>query len=228
MKKLVIIAVAACLSLSGLAIAIETDFNNVDWHQRKVVWNTLTSSEQAAYMDLYEHYLAANKDQATQVTALGVPLKGQVRTPGDDCGTATNEISVFPYSDSGDTTALVNDYDVLSSVTCNTAFDSNGPDMVYQIQVDQDCDLTVTESADTHDVVLWAVTDCADVDNTCIGSSDSGNPESFTFFASAGTDYWLIVDGWNGESGPYTLDITDTNGIGCSLVPVELQSFSAE
>jgi len=228
MKKLVIIAVAACLSLSGLAIAIETDFNNVDWHQLKVVWNTLTPSEQAAYMDLYEDYLADHKGIGTQVTVLGVPLKGQVRTPGDDCGSATPEISAVPYADSGATTGMVNDYDILTSTTCGTTFDSNGADMVYQIQVDQTCDLTVAESAATHDVVLWAVTDCSDMDNTCVTSSDGGNPESFTFTANAGTDYWIIVDGWNGGEGPYTLDVTEATATGCALVPVELQSFSAE
>lgn len=228
MKKLAILTLAFCLGTSGMAMAIEDNYNDVDWDQLKVMWNTLTASEQAAYMDLYHEYMEATKGGNFTVTALGVDLKGTIRTPGDTCGTATPEVSALPYTDSGDTTPLVNDYDVATSATCATGFDSIGADMVYQIQVDQTCDLIVTESQGAYDVVLWAVTDCADVDNTCVASSDGGNPENFTFTATAGVDYWIMVDGWNGQSGAYTLDVTEATGIGCMLVPVELQSFQAE
>lgn len=223
------IALAVCLSISGLAVAVELDYNNVDWHQLKVVWNTLTQSEQDAYMGLYEQYMAANKVAETQVTVLGVPLVGKTRTPGDDCGSASADVSAIPYTDLGDTTGTVDDYDISTSATCATGFTSTAGDMVYQFRVDQDCELLFTESAAAHDVVLWAVTDCADVDNTCVGASDGGNPENFFFVATAGTDYWVIVDGWQaGQEGGYTLDVTDQLGTGCSLVPVELQTFSAE
>lgn len=228
MKKLAILTLAFCLGVSGMAMAIEDNYNDVNWHQLKVMWNTLTASEQAAYMDLYNEYMETTNGGNITVTALGVDLKGAIRTPGDTCGDTTLEVSALPYADSGDNTALVNDYDIDTNVTCNTTFNSTGTEVVYQVQVDQTCDLTVAESQGAYDVVLWAVTDCADVDNTCVASSDGGNPEAFTFTATAGVDYWIMVDGWNGQNGAYTLDVTEATATGCMLVPVELQSFQAE
>ncbi len=224
MKRVVrILAVlAACLLVAPGLFAAE-----VDWPEVKKIWHTLTAAEQAAYQEM----MPAPAQGMGRVNILGTLVEPVVRTPGDTCGAATNEVSALPFAGAGDTTALVNDYDVATSVTCSTGFDSNSPDDTYLVQVDQTCDVFVSATSPIagHDVVLWAVTDCADADNTCVGSADTGNPEEFGFTATAGTDYWVIVDGWNGGVGDYTLDITETTATGCMLVvPVKLESFSID
>ena len=49
----------------------------------------------------------------------------------------------------------------------------------------------------------------------------------------AGTDYFVVIDGYStggtppGPSGAYSLSITSV-GAGCNLVPVALQGFSID
>ena len=204
---------------------------DVDWDQVKSVWNTLTMEEQAAYRALMpEEWSKPSKEAPGVVRVLGQVVQPTDKTPGDTCAAATYEISALPFSDSGDTSPLTDDYDLddATNVSCPTGFDSNGPDNAYRVQVDVTCDIMVQENAGNYDVVLWAVTDCSDTDNSCVGSSDAGNPENFTFTATAGTDYWVIVDGWAGQGGAYTLDLTEATATGCQLIPVELHSFSID
>ncbi len=194
----------------------------IDWDNVKSVWNTLTPDEQ----DAYRAQMPAQASARGTVRAFGKVVPPSNRAPGDTCGAATQETGGLPYSDSDTTVGLADDYDIVTSATCNTGFDSSGADNVYLITTDATCDVTVTESGGNYDVVLWAVTDCADADNTCAGSSDGGNPENFTFTATGGTDYWVIVDGWSGQEGDYTLDLTESTSTGCGLIPVELESFN--
>ncbi len=214
------------ISLAGLLLLLAaTPALAVDWPHVKSIWNTLTPDEQSAYLELLADTSAT--PGVGKARAFGQEL-GPNRVPADTCGAATNEVGPLTYTDSGDNSALADDYDVLTSVTCSTTFNSTGTEIAYRVQVDQPCDVTVTETAGAYDVVLWAVTDCSDPDNTCVGSSDGGNPESFTFSASVGIDYFVLVDGWNGQNGAYTVEISESGATGCSLVPVELQSFSIE
>ncbi len=232
--RLALAASIACVLFAGPLAA-----QDVDWDYVKSNWDSFTEEEQAVYIELK---VTMGKPQQPSgatgrtVTALGQELQPVNRIPdaaADQCGMSP-EVSVLPFSDSDDTTGAVDDYDIDTVVgACNTGFESDGPDQTYLLRVDVDCDLTVTESAAAggFDVVLWAVTDCADTDNTCIGSADGGNPESFTFSATAGTDYWLIMDGFStagADLGPYTIDITEATANGCQLVPVELQTFSID
>ncbi len=194
----------------------------VDWDTVKSVWNTLTPDEQAAYRAQMPAEWSQQRPQG-KARILGQDAS---LVPGDTCGAATNEVGALPYSDSGDTAPLANDYDI-ATATCSLGFDSTGPDNVYRVRVDTTCDVLASlDSSGVYDTVLWAVTDCADTDNTCVGADDSGEPEEFTFTASAGTDYFVIVDGWSGQGGTYTLDISEATATGCVLVPVELESFN--
>lgn len=110
------------------------------------------------------------------------------------------------------------------------------PDRAYRIQTDANCALTITATPtsawDTSLIVYQAncssaLTDCACVDDTGVG----GDAESVTLNAVAGTVYYAVIDGYSagatppGPSGGFNLSIT---GTGCSLVPVELQSFAVD
>lgn len=107
------------------------------------------------------------------------------------------------------------------------------PDRAYRFQTSANCTLTITGTPssawDLSLVVYQAncssnLADCACVDDTGVG----GDAESVTLSAVAGTVYFAVVDGYSagatppGPSGAFTLGIT---GSGCTLVPVELQSF---
>ena len=202
------------LSVSLIALFVMADpvaGADIDWEEVKSVWHTLTPEEQ----EIYRAQMPEEWSQASQRFGGGLP--------GDTCE-MTVPVTLLPFSDSGDNSALADDYDIDTSNTCNTGFNSSGTEIVYSVICDATTDVTVTETFGTYDVVLWAVTDCSDADNTCVGSSDSGNPESITFTATAGTEYFVMVDGWNGQGGIYTLDLTSTAP--CICIPVELETFN--
>ena len=56
----------------------------------------------------------------------------------------------------------------------------------------------------------------------------TGIAENVTFQALAQAEYFVIVDGWADMSGTFDLDITESGSTGCSLVPVEVQSFGVD
>lgn len=226
MKKLTISALTVCLAFSGLAIAVELDFNDVNWSQVKTVWHTLTASEQAEYMELYDEYLEANQGQigsTPAATILGKSVMPSPRAASDTCGMGY-EIGALPYADTNATTGFVDDYQLLGDCGGATSEPYTGEDLTYLVQVDQTCDLFATITNDDYDSALYVLTDCGA--QTCVAGGD--DPEDLTFTATAGTDYWVVVDGWSGQDGNYDLTISESTATGCLLVPVELQSFSAQ
>lgn len=107
------------------------------------------------------------------------------------------------------------------------------PDRAYRFETSANCTLTITATPTTaFDISLIVyqancssnLADCACVDDTGV----SNQAESVTLSAVAGTVYYAVVDGYSsgatppGPSGAFNLGIT---GTGCTLVPVELQSF---
>ncbi len=111
-----------------------------------------------------------------------------------------------------------------------------GPDRAYRIRTDADCSLTIdinptdtlTAADDLGLLVYQAqctndLIDCACAsDNGFPDNPDpNGNTEGVVLDAIAGTDYFIVVDGYSstlgppGAEGPFTLGIT---GTGCTLV----------
>jgi uncharacterized repeat protein (TIGR01451 family) len=101
-----------------------------------------------------------------------------------------------------------------------------GPDRAWKIRTNTNCTLTITmdpTGGEDLGLIVYQPTcssllsDCACVDDTGAG----GVAESVTLDAVAGTDYFIVVDGYSlgaippGPSGPYTLQVT---GAGCNLV----------
>ncbi len=85
---------------------------------------------------------------------------------------------------------------------------------------------------DCVDLALYVTTDCNAIQNGCVGADDYGSfgeTETVPFQATAGTPYFVVVDGFAGLSGGFDLSITEMGAVGCQLVtPVELQGFSVD
>ncbi len=154
-------------------------------------------------------------------------------TPGDDCIAATYEVASLPYSDSGTTVGASNALNFAGPGPCIGAATPTGPEIIYKVEVDLTCTLQVNHTpGPLLDAVIWVVTNCDDPANSCVAFGDTGSdgdPEILSFSATAGTDYYVAVDGWGTSSGPYTLDIVEVDGAtGCTLVPVELMNLTVE
>jgi hypothetical protein len=216
---------------------------------KKAIADTMTPEELAAY----KARLAANFSQHPPRPPV-IP-----QTPADICTAATPEIGALPYGPIADTTVGANDnFDLPADTTAPTCTASSActgagpggslprgaiytgtgtaPDRAWRIRTDANCTLTINmDPTSTQDLALIvyqancssSLADCACVDDTGVG----GAAESVTLNAVAGTDYFIVVDGYStggtppGPSGPYTLQVA---GTGCNLVPVELQKFSVE
>jgi hypothetical protein len=104
---------------------------------------------------------------------------------------------------------------------------------VFEVVTSADCTLdAIMTPASNLDLALYVVdTDCSDVDANCVALDDDGGPgtiENVTFDAIADTSYYVVVDGFAGSAGAFSLEIRENGSTGCTLVPVELETFSVE
>jgi len=93
-----------------------------------------------------------------------------------------------------------NDY-TTSSGGC-TGYSANGIDVVYYVDLVEDQQLTVTATT-SYDNAIYLVTDCADIDNTCVAGADAttNGVETLVFDAAdAPGRYFLILDGYSSTS----------------------------
>lgn len=219
---------------------------------KKAIADTMTPDQLQAYKELLAQRKAAGAfDRAT------VPPG---RTPGDTCAAATHELGTLPYppAPANDTTVGATDnFDLppdTTNPTCTAASACTGagpagslprgaiytgtgtaPDRGWRIRTSANCNLTINMDPAAADLALIVyestcsslLSDCNCVDDTGV----AGVAESVVLTATAGQDYFILVDGYStggtppGPSDAYTLQIT---GAGCTLVPVELQGFSIE
>ena len=136
------------------------------------------------------------------------------RTGGETCATAT-VITALPYTDTGTTAGAINDYDEVCPFTGSTS-----PDVVYSYTpaADQTIDISMcTGLPETeYDTKIYVY------ENTCpdggpFACNDDGCSTSFTSFASellglnltAGNTYYIVVDGYGGDFGNYTIEVTE-------------------
>ena len=217
--------VSLCSAYVGTSFA--QDAKNVNWPEVKKIWDTLTPSEQASYQVMLLEARDANKPKVTPppATILGQKVNATNRkTAGNNCAAATYEISTLPFAASSTTVGNTDDYQLLADCGGATADPYDGDDLAYRVRVDVDCDLSVNITNEDYDAAVYVLTDCAA--QTCVAGGD--DPEDAAFTATAGTDYFVIADGWNSQEGAYDLSITETTATGCELLPVELQSFSID
>jgi hypothetical protein len=134
--------------------------------------------------------------------------------PGDTCGTALPITSV-PFTDSGNTSGALNDYGY-SSGSCppeTGGWGSGSNDLVYSFTPTVTGSYTISVGGNL-DSTVYVVTNCADVDNSCVtGDDNCFSPtceETVTTNLTAGTTYYIVIDGYDNTSnvaGPYTIEV---------------------
>lgn len=135
--------------------------------------------------------------------------------PGDTCGNAL-PVTALPFADSGNTNGATNDYGY-STGSCppeTGGWGSGSNDIVYSFNPAVTGSYTIAVDG-ALDSTVYVVTNCADVDNSCVAGdehcfSGGGCAETVTTNLTAGTTYYIVVDGYGTSSnvaGPYTIDI---------------------
>ncbi len=130
---------------------------------------------------------------------------------GDTCETAV-ALPCGAFNVTGTTVGSANNYDPLSG-GC-TGYSATGPDVVYYTDLAVGGVFSVTMSTGgVWDDSIYLVTDCANVAGSCVAGDDQyPDMSTFTYTATTAGRYYLIVDGYGGASGSYT--ITGTNPCG--------------
>ncbi|NOZ86102.1 MAG: hypothetical protein GXP49_07530 [Deltaproteobacteria bacterium] len=89
----------------------------------------------------------------------------------------------------------------------------NGPDLVYEVEVHGGQTLKVTATPTTNwDMGLYIITDCGDsTGDTCQLWSDKDGAESIEGVVQTDSRLLIVVDGYRGASGPFTMDVQITD-----------------
>ncbi|MFQ6611216.1 MAG: PPC domain-containing protein, partial [Fidelibacterota bacterium] len=128
---------------------------------------------------------------------------------GGDTFADASVIGALPFSDAGTTCGYVDDYDAVCPYTGSTS-----PDVVYEFTTaggTYDISLCGASDYDTKLYVLDAsLTEYACNDDSCPGYVS----ELIDVTLAAGT-YYIIVDGYGGDCGNYTIDVIDTTPVEC-------------
>ncbi len=110
----------------------------------------------------------------------------------------------------GNTTGLADNTSPLTN-NPSCASVSTSPDVYYTIQARASGNITLSLCGTSFDTILYVGTSCSNFSVACDddnGPSCSGVQSSLTFAATSGTTYYIAVDGWNTNSGPYTLTVS--------------------
>lgn len=143
----------------------------------------------------------------------------------DSCASpAVIDPSTLPFQVSSTTYAATNDTNP-GTPCLRTGQSGSGPDVVYSFTPasGQNYDFTVTPVAN-FDVSFYIVTNCAS-SSSCRGTDlgGGGDTETLRRNLNAGTTYFLIVDGVQGDFGDFTLTIVPT----IPLAPVAPSDLTA-
>lgn len=219
------VLVAAALLLPALAAAQNTSTTY------KLRYPAASPTERASL----DQALAA---EYAQTSATWTRPNGPVQ--GDTC-TPPSPTPVNPFTVSSTTVGATNDYDIATVCgTGQTLFGGTGAslDVTFGVVTDQNCSVTVTAdpTGTSWDLALYVLqapgAACIALpslaDSQCVTMDDNGGgdvTETVTFNATAGTQYFVVVDGFNTATGTFDLTIA---GTGCNLVPVGLQRYSVD
>lgn len=159
---------------------------------------------------------------------------GGVSVLGDTCGNPF-PVGPVPILVTGDTTGAGADYGYTSCPpTLSLPKGAGSPDHVYAFAPTSTGRYLVELSTTTLDSTLYAVTNCQDVDTTCVGGVDACGTnctEAISLDGQVGSTYYLVVDGSEddapGQAGPYTLEIKNppTNETCGSAIPINAVPF---
>jgi len=132
------------------------------------------------------------------------------RPVNESCASAALiDPSRLPFSSSASTFGATNDVD--PGQTCFTqVLSSRGPDVVYQFTpADTQLYIVTATPKGNYDVSLYITSNCGSFTG-CLSSDigGSGDPETVAHSLTAGTTYFISVDGFNTDSGDFTLTLT--------------------
>ncbi len=190
-SAVVVLSLALLLMLSGPTQAAKMNAGPV---------SVLKSGEKAQTATVMAEKLAIAMPKAAKA-----PMQGM--QGGDNIASAT-VIPSLPYSASGTTAGYTNDYDVV----CNTA--STSPDVVYSYTPTESQLINIVTCASAYMTKIWVyVNSSASIlSNSCNQYSDSCSPDIrgavYELPFSAGNTYYIVVDGYGGTSGNYSLEVS--------------------
>ncbi len=131
---------------------------------------------------------------------------------GNTCEKAL-EVGTLPFNAEGDTTVATNDF-AFSEAVCpgeQTYMGQGSNDHVYRFEPAAEGVYEVTLEAD-FEAVLYAFTDCSDVDGTCLAADDSFTGMSISVHLTPPAAYYFAVDGWThdyNEAGAYRISFAE-------------------
>lgn len=131
-------------------------------------------------------------------------------TPGNTCATPLM-VGALPFEGTGDTSDAQAIYQITRSGSCEgtSTKGAASKDHVWQFTPPSAGRYKI-ELTSTFDAALYVAIDCASVDGSCLGGSDSIGTERLTLDLDSATTYFIFVDGWSNSSdvnGSYTLKV---------------------
>ncbi|WP_289045335.1 T9SS type A sorting domain-containing protein [uncultured Olleya sp.] len=148
----------------------------------------------------------------------------------DDCANATT-ITQFDNGDTQDATNATNNDGFIIETGCGSAND--GVWYTFKIGDAGTIDVTISNIIGWDSEITVLTGDCGAF--TCVGNSDSGftgGDESYSFSATAGTQYWVNVAHYSGTAdnaeGPFTINVStpDTATLDVSLSTEDFEKES--
>jgi len=140
---------------------------------------------------------------------------------GDVCGAAFELDSVsLPTTVEGTTVGATDQYGY-SAGKCppeTGGWGSNAPDVAYAFTPEETAEYHLSLTSE-HDANLYIVSDCDNIDGSCLGGDEdigSGLTEDFAVTLEGGVVYYIIVDGYGaGQAGTYSLTVGEPCSISC-------------
>ena len=140
-----------------------------------------------------------------------IPDPNVILQGGEDCASAT-AIPAIPYFNTGTTVGYADDYDAI----CPSS--STSPDVVYSYtpEVDICVDISLCDES-AYDTKLFVYeNDCALPEIACNDDActtpNYPNPYVSRITGlqlTAGNTYYIVVDGWSGDAGSYSINVTE-------------------
>ncbi len=130
----------------------------------------------------------------------------------DNCGSATViEASRLPFAGSGSTFGATNDFNP-GAPCLRSSQSATGRDVVFQFTPadSQNYDVVVTPIGN-FDVTVYIVTSCPGLGGCSSADvNGDGEAESLRRNLTAGTNYFIIVDGFQADAGDFTITLVPT------------------
>lgn len=157
------------------------------------------------------YFLVVDNAQATGEGAFHFSLRRG--TPANESCLTASDIAPnrLPFSTTATTYGAANDHNP-GAPCVRTNQSANGPDVVYSFTSpdSQNYDITVTPMGNW-DITLYVVRGCPSLNNcTSADIGGSGDPESLRRNLTQGITYFIIVDGFQGDFGDFTLTLVPT------------------